>query len=58
MLSKIFEWYADDFTPSTKEWIAKEAPDLPFVAAEKKDKQKNDAVFRKYDWNLNARSRR
>jgi hypothetical protein len=45
-LSKIFEWYEDDFMPTAKAWIATRRADLNI--------QSNTALeFRDYDWALN-----
>ena len=45
-LSKIFEWYAGDFTPTAKAWVTKRRDDL-------KIKSDTNVEFRDYDWALN-----
>ena len=46
VLSQIFEWYADDFSPSPLAWIASHAPDLGLSVDA-------DVEHRPYDWSLN-----
>ena len=45
-LSKIFEWYADDFAPDARAWVAERRPALGSGPGTKVE-------FRAYDWALN-----
>lgn len=49
-LSRIFKWYAEDFTPSPLQWVRNQAPDLELPA----DAQ---VRFGDYDWSLNDQAR-
>jgi len=45
-LSKIFEWYAGDFMPTAKAWVAKRRAVLKIT-------HESNVQFRDYDWALN-----
>lgn len=47
LLSKIFEWYEEDFTPTPLAWIRAQAPDLDLP------REPRSVEFRPYDWGLN-----
>ncbi|MHC4955877.1 MAG: DUF547 domain-containing protein [Planctomycetota bacterium] len=47
-LSEIFSWYAKDFPPSPKDWVARQRPELGIGADTKVE-------YTKYDWTLNRR---
>jgi hypothetical protein len=50
VLSQIFEWYAEDFSPSNLEWIRDRAPDLGIP-------ESAVVSYTPYDWSLNDQNR-
>lgn len=50
VLSEIFKWYAEDFSPSPVAWIRAQAPDLSLP-------EKAEVTHRPYDWALNDQTR-
>ena len=47
VLSQIFEWYAEDFSPSPLAWLRAQAPDLDLPTTAR-------VRFRPWDWRINA----
>jgi len=47
VLSEIFSWYADDFTPGVVEFVLARRPDLKLAATA-------ETTYRTYDWSLNS----
>jgi len=47
VLSEIFSWYAEDFTPSVVEWVLERRPDLKIPTTA-------EPTYRAYDWALNS----